>query len=195
MPTLPLDYQLPARRRRWRMWLLTAVAVGTVAAVAGWDRFRPTLITCRDTGTAARCASNEHQIGLAILLWQQDHGGHYPPALADLLADEPINPGVLVCPGSADVPAAAAGPTTREWAAALAAPGRCSYVYCGHADWTDQAVPNDAVVVYEPMADHGNGAIILFGDGHADFTYGPRAARLIAAAAATTRPVSAATVP
>ena len=106
-------------------------------------------------------------------------------------------PETLVSPMTADTAAVLPpGTTTRQADAALAVPGHLSYVYRGRADWTDAAVPADAIVAYEPLANHGGvGAHVLYGDGHVDFERQPRAGRLIAAAAATTRPVSAATVP
>lgn len=150
-----------------------------------------------------KCSSNEHQLGLAILLYQQDHGGHYPDSLAAILSAEQIGPEVLVCPSSTDTaaalpppPAGEDRPTTRQAAAALTGPGHLSYVYFGHPDWTDATVPADAVVIGEPVSNHaGDGSNLLFGDGHAEWVPMPRAARLIAAATATTQPVSAASVP
>ena len=114
------------------------------------------------------------------------------------MAEEQIGPEVFTCPSSNDTAAVlpAMPPTTQQAAAALAAPGHLSYVYFGHANWTDPIVPADAIVLSEPPSSHGNdGANFLYGDGHTDWVPMRRAARLIAAAAATTRPVSAASVP
>ena len=143
------------------------------------------------------CSSNLNQIELGILLFQQDHGGHYPASLADVLSAVEIGPRPFVCPATADAPAAVATPaTTRQAAAALAVPGHLSYRYCGRADWSDATVPADAVVAYEPLTNHdGDGSNILFGDGHVDWVPRARALRLTVAAAATPRPVSAASVP
>jgi prepilin-type processing-associated H-X9-DG protein len=156
----------------------------------------------RDTPPRARCVSNEHLIGLGILLYQQDHGGHYPDSLAAVLSAEEIGSQVFCCPSTTDTLAQTTSlgngtpPTTQQAAAAFAAGGHVSYAYFGHADWTDPTVPADAIVIAEPPSNHGGtGSNILFGDGHAEWIPIPRAARLIATAAATTRPVSAATVP
>ena len=201
-PPTMLDYGPPNRPRPfYRRVSAWVVFVGSIAVTA----FALELLHApksRPASGGAKCASNEQQIGLAILLYQQDHGGHYPDSLAAILSAQQIGASVLICPDSNDSPAVLPPPppgqdqpTTQQATAALAVPGHASYIYCGHADWTDANVPADAVVLYEPVADHGNGSNILFGDGHAEFIQMPRAARLIAAAAATTRPVSAATVP
>jgi prepilin-type processing-associated H-X9-DG protein len=149
------------------------------------------------------CAGHEHEIALAILRYQEAHNGRYPASLAELLTQGNTEPGTLVCPASNDdlpvlpePPADGSGYDANAVAAALAVPGHLSYVYCGHADWVPGLVPQDAVVLYEPLTNHGgDGANVLYADGHSDWIEMPRAARLIAAAAATTRPVSAATVP
>ena len=199
---LTLDYRPPRpRRHRVGAWVAAALATLVVLSAAA------ALILPSGNGSGysprAKCVTNEHLIGLCILLYQQDHGGHYPESLAAILSAEQVGPEVLVCPDSTDNPAVLPPPppgedrpTTRQATVALAVPGHVSYVYCGHPDWTDANVPADAVVLYEPLADHGGfGCNMLFGDGHADWEPAPRATRLIAAASATTRPVSAASVP
>ena len=199
-PTLDYRPPPPPRRRRIGPWVGLAVAVVALSTIALDLIFQP-FQRGRPISPQAVCASNEHQLGLAILLYQQDHGGHYPGSLGAILSAEDVTPAVMVCPDSNDIPAVlptmgTAGPTTRQADAALAVPGHLSYVYFGHADWTDSTVPPDAIVLAEPPSNHGGSSSnILFGDGHASFIPMPRAARLIAAAAATTRPVSAATVP
>ncbi len=206
-PPPPLDYRTPGlpstvnERLRRPLMVVGLTVAGLLLAGVAVAMSTPHLYI-HPTAPHARCASNEHQLGLGILLYQQDHGGHYPDSLAAILSAEQIGADVMICPDSNDIPATLppppAGedrPTTRQAAAALAVPGHLSYVYVGHADWTDANVPADAVVIYEPIANHGGGSNMLFGDGHAQFVDARRAAKLIAAASATTRPVSAAAVP
>jgi len=200
-----LDYRRP--NPPWpghrRLGVFVGIAAATLAIAAVTIDLLDGPVGSRPSSDRAICCSNEHQIGLAILLYQQDHAGHYPDSLAAILSAEEIGPAVFVCPDSNDTaavlpppPPGQDRPTTRQVAAALVVPGHVSYVYCGHADWTDAVVPADAIILYEPPANHGGtGSNVLFGDGHAEFVPMPRAGRLIAATAATSRPVSAASVP
>lgn len=195
----PLDYGTAAGR--------TPLAAAARWAVVGAVGFLVGLIVVslipangigRPEAERARCASNLREIGLTIQAYCDAHGGAFPGTLADLATSgDGLDPTVLVCPASTDTPATlpvTTAPTTRQVIAALAVPGHVSYVYCG-LGWRDRAVPPDAVVAYEPLSHHGTGSNVLFGNGHVEWVATPRAARLIAAAAATTRPVSAATVP
>ena len=200
----PLDYRTPGptptfwARLDWPV--VVVITLGGLLALVVAVPMPPR--NSGGTSNRAKCCYNEHQLGLAILLYQQDHYGQHPESLAAILSDEQIGPEVFICPSSNDTPATLppppAGqdrPTTRQAAAALAVPGHESYLYFGHADWTDATVLADAVVIAEPPSSHaGDGSNILFGDGHAECIPMPRAARLIAAASATTRPVYAASV-
>jgi type II secretory pathway pseudopilin PulG len=182
-----------ARLGRW-------VAVVTLGLIVGilLCSLIPANEFSKRTAERARCASNLHQIGLAIQEYYQSHGGNFPDTLAQIIAGpDGVDGTVLICPTSTDTPAAVPAttmPTTGQAIGALASAGHDSYVYCS-CGWTDRSVPPDAIVAYEPVSHHGVGSYILFGDAHAEWISMPRAARLIAAATATTRPVSAAAVP
>jgi prepilin-type processing-associated H-X9-DG protein len=126
------------------------------------------------------CASNMHQIGLAILLYQNDHQQNYPNTLEELL-EEQITPAVFICPSSNDT--ASAGATTQAVAADFHASGHLSYIYLGKG-LNDKTADPDIVVLYEPLTDHaGDGMNILFGDGHAEWFTATVGKQLIAAAA------------
>jgi prepilin-type processing-associated H-X9-DG protein len=192
----PLDYgHADSPRRGVRRWVgygaLAIVLVLLVMILATPSRSRS-----REAAYRAICASHLHQLGLAIQLYRQDHGVQYPATLAAAVAAGGLSSWTVVCPASGDVAAdlPPTWPTTRQVTTALAVPGHESYLYRG-AGWTDPTVPTDAVLAYEPVADHGDGANFLLADCSVAFVPMPRAARLIAAAAATTRPVSAASVP
>jgi prepilin-type processing-associated H-X9-DG protein len=120
----------------------------------------PSLNRARETANRVKCASNERQIGQAIVLYCNDHGGQYPPDLVTLLKDEPLAPSAFVCPSSNDTPASSASD--------LMSGGHCSYVYVG-LGLTQGAGPT-TVVLYERHDAHGgDGVNMLFGDGHVEF--------------------------
>jgi hypothetical protein len=113
-----------------------------------------------------RCSSNLRKIGVAILLYSNDHDGHFPSRLQDLLVTEDITTDDFVCPFSADT--AATGPTTQARVANVALGGHLSYVYVGQ-QLTNSAATADTIVVYEKPGNHSSERLdlfILYGDGH-----------------------------
>ena len=191
VPRPPLDYCRSDRRPLRLAWVWVGLTL-----IGGFLFLLPRGGKAINDGDRGESAANLQQIGLAIFLYRHDHGGRAPTTLADLVADEQLDPRLLVCPDSGDVPATLPSdtPTTRQVAAALAAPGHVSYAYAGHTDWDEATTPADAILAYE-RTPQGWGRNVLFADGHVSCVPAARAARLIAAEAATTRPVSAATVP
>ena len=116
----------------------------------------PSLNRAREVANRAKCASNMHQVGLAILLYQQDNRQQYPPDLTTLCQTEQLPLSTLVCPSSNDTPAASP--------AQLSSGGHLSYVYVPPGDTPSAA---NTPVLYEKLTDHSNdGTNILFGDGH-----------------------------
>ncbi len=111
--------------------------------------------------------SNLHQIGLAILMYAQDHGGRYPDTLGEVWRASRSRPQAFVCPASPDE-AAAARPRGPSPPAVDAAGGHCSYVYVGRG-LTDEDRDRRDGGRYEPLANHGDGGNVLYGDGHADW--------------------------
>ena len=128
-----------------------------------------------------------HQIGLAILLYANEHGGAYPGSINLLISEEQLTPAVFICPSGNDE--AADGKDTAEVIANVTTkPHHLSYVYIGQGMTTATAKAN-TVVLYEHDQDHaGEGINILFGDGHAEWETMPRARLLIPQLAAETRP-------
>jgi prepilin-type processing-associated H-X9-DG protein len=182
----PLDYyveQTPRRRSKTNVlvWVVGTVVLGGMLISV----LLPSLCRSSETSNRAKCASNLHQIGLAILLYAQDNSGQYPPSLAVLPGQEQITPAVMICPSSNDEASFAAdtaGVVTELSAAETNAPGHkhcLSYVYNGKG-LNIKTAPATAIVVYEPLENHqGDGTNVLFGDGHAEWidkTAWPRAA-------------------
>ena len=136
------------------------VAAGLHLAEAAWIK--------------SACQSNLVQVGRAVVIYAEAHGGRYPDTLGDMLTTTDISPAAFVCPASADVPAI--GPTTRAVADNLTAGGHVSYVYVGRGLTTRTVTPS-TVIAYEPLANHGDGGNVLYGDGHAEWLgRGPLAA-------------------
>ena len=121
----------------------------------------------------AKCLSNMHQIGLAIMIYQQNNQGEYPPNLTVLVKESKIEPGVFVCPASKDTPA-----TTKD---DIETGGHCSYTYFGRG--AANFGGND-VLLAENDADHAGGVNVLFTDGHAELETHEGARKMIEKAAA-----------
>ena len=128
---------------------------------------------------ARRCPSNLRQIGLAMMMYANDHKGQLPPT-PDLLIDpagDGLAPETFVCPFSHDH--AATGNTTSAIRADFALPGHNSYVF---TDLTGRAddLTIDHVLAYDNPANHGgDGVNALFGDGHVEFLDAQRTAHLL----------------
>ncbi len=120
----------------------------------------PVMADARDKANRARCQSNLEAIAVALTGYAQSHGGRYPDSLADLVADGSLAPESLVCTATHDTPAAGASNVAK--AVALSQPGHASYVYSGKG--LTLTSPADAVLAYEPLADHGDGLHVLFCD-------------------------------
>ena len=167
---IPVDYGRAAPRRRSVSRFLTwtfggVVGLGLLASV-----LLPDLCKAREPANRAKCASNLHQIGLAILLYQQDNGGAYPDTLGRLVLNEQIGGGVFVCPSGNDEASAAATPEAVA-ADVDAGPGKhhCSYLYFGRG-LTAKTAADTAVIACDLPDDHDrDGVNVLYGDGHADW--------------------------
>ena len=152
-PVVAIDYAgpgvSPRPRARWWLWLAPVIAalllVGlfvtyqTLAPVHGSPS--------RGQAPQERCVNNLRQIGLACLMYANEHANQFPDTLSEVLRDEDITPEVFVCPSSNDTPAN--GPTTQALVANLTAGGHLSYIYVGKG--LTSAAPATAVLAYEPM--------------------------------------------
>ena len=172
---IPLPYLTP-QPRKWTMSRFMVWGVGgIVLGGMGIAVLLPSLCRPRETANRVKCASNLRQIGQAITLFAQGHGGAFPPSLAALPATEDITSEVMVCPSSPDEKAT--GADTAAVIAALTAAEtnapehqHClSYVYVGQA-LTVKSVTDTTVVAYEHLENHDNdGTNVLFGDGHVEY--------------------------
>jgi hypothetical protein len=157
-----------------------------VLGIAAVSVLLPSLCKPRETANRAKCASNLHQIGLAILLFTQEHGGHYPDSFAQLMTEEQLTASVFVCPSSNDQ--AASGDNPDAVAANLYTPHHLSYVYVGKGK-TTATVNADMVIAYEPLTNHqDDGMEVLYGDGHAKWVSRGAAKQLVAKLSPATQP-------
>jgi hypothetical protein len=163
----PLDYAIPAKRRR-RPWLVIAITV-VIAVVAILFAF-PRLEIRDPAPPQLIDASHLRQIGEGMLLYANNHHGTYPYRIESLLAAGDIGPEILVSPFSSDTPAR--GPTTQAVIAQLRSGGHLSYVYIGKGQTTSASA--EAVLGYGPaiaagLPRYAGGRNVLFGDEHVEF--------------------------
>jgi prepilin-type processing-associated H-X9-DG protein len=181
----PLDYQTPMPKPKAGIgkWLLR-IFIGGVLVIGAASILLPSLCKAREPANRAKCASNLHQIGLAILLYTNDNHGQYPDSFATILLNEQLTAAVFTCPSSNDE--AADGDSPAAIAANLTKPHRCSYVYLGKG-LTTRTEKDDMLICYELPENHqGDGMNMLFADGHAEWMVMAQAKLLISKA--TTKP-------
>src|SRR5439155_1160890 len=127
----------------------------------------PSLNRARETANRVKCASNERQIGMAIMLYANENKGKYPPDLGTLLRTQDITVEVFTCPSSGNTipPEVKTGPMDVQVAWVN---GSASYVYLGAG--MKNTAGAEQVVAYEKEDDHDqDGMNILYGDGHVEW--------------------------
>ena len=196
-----LEYR-PAKKAvksKWRLPVQLGVVVGVIAVLL--SILLPALCRSGEGANRVRCASNMKQIGLAAIMYANDHGGLFPADLETLLTTEDILPATMTCPTTADTPAS--GPTTQAVLEDFRKPGHVSYVYVGKG--LTLKSPADAVVLYEPLSNHtnngmtvwserladrsGDGMNVLFADGHVEWLGNEDGRSILAQADAGVRPI------
>jgi len=149
--------------------------------------FLPSLNVEPSTGPRVKSASNLRQIGQGILLYSNDHGGAYPDSFEAILLEGDFTSEVFVSPLGLDTPAA--GPTPQAIADQLDAGGHLSYVYLGRG-LTTKTVTDNTIIAYEKLSIAGNGANVLFGDGHVEWDDAAYVAKIVDRAASGKFPVT-----
>lgn len=158
-----------------RFWIGTGVAAAALLALTvGVPLLHRIARQPRSTTASMR---RLHQIGLALLLYQQDHGGAFPDTLGDLAAAEHMPVDRLgFCPPDDD--------------ADDAGDPRWPYVYLGRGV-RPTATDSRTVVAYEPPAyNGGRGTDVLFGDGHTEYVAAADLSAKLAAGSPATGPSS-----
>ena len=158
----PLDYATQHSRMRLPNWfVLVAAVVGGVFLFGAI--LLPSMCGGRETVNRIKCASNLKQIGNALKMFADEHGGKYPDQLSELIATEDLTPSVFICPSGTAEASTATSPT--QLASELLEPQHSSYIYI-----KQNAGNVDRAVVVEFIKNHDqDGMNVLFGDGHAEF--------------------------
>jgi prepilin-type processing-associated H-X9-DG protein len=165
----------PKRTRRWIPVLIASLLTGLFVLYA------MRMTSGRHRGYPAdriKCASNLRQIGMALMIYSNEHGGMYPPTLDEVLIEGDITSEVFICPKTAHE--RATGPTTQAVLQDFHKPGHNSYLYV-IGSVPEKSLTSSHVVAYEPPTNHaGDGMNVLFGDGQVDWLSAREAARVIA---------------
>jgi prepilin-type processing-associated H-X9-DG protein len=134
-----------------------------LAPLAGFNR---AVRQAQQSAKVVQCTANLQQIGMGLANYASNNNGKYPAKLGALIESGSVMPNVFVCPHTSDTPAT--GATAKAQASNLEAGGHFSYVYLGQN--FDSTTPDDAVVIYEKLGNHGNqGTNVLFKDGHVEW--------------------------
>lgn len=129
----------------------------------------PTLNSARESANRVKCMSNLRQIGMGIMLYENDNRGQTPPDLETLIMRGDLTPMVFVCPDS-NVTSPAPGIDDPE-ALSQWMSDNCSYEYLGAGVKANKITqPGQTVIAYEKESNHdGKGISLLFADGHVEF--------------------------
>lgn len=140
----------------------------------------PSLCRAREPANRVKCASNLRQIGQAIAVYANSHGGRLPTDLQTLAVDSDLTAAAFVCPSSNDIPANINKPS--DWTEAFKPDSHeLSYVYVGGGLGTSD-VSSESVLAYENPHNHlDEGMNVLFGDYHVEWFPKSGADQIIAA--------------
>jgi prepilin-type processing-associated H-X9-DG protein len=128
-------------------WLLVIGIVALIISI-----ILPSIQRARQPSGRLPCPSNMKEIGQAIYLYAQAHGGKCPASLAELKRVMDVPQKTFVCPDD---------PATH-------AEGESTYIYLGCGKTLADLSGYD-VLAYEPLEIHEDGGDVLFGDGHVEF--------------------------
>ena len=143
-----------------------AGSVGSTALAAGI--LLPSLNRAREAANRVKSASNLRQIGLAALMYGNEHHGQWPDNVGQLFDAADLTADVFVDPrGDENGPPPPPAGTDKEAAAAWAT-DRKDYVYVGAGRAADKTAPG-VIIAYENPKGLADGINVLFADGHVEF--------------------------
>jgi prepilin-type processing-associated H-X9-DG protein len=169
---IPLGYELPdlAKRRRIRTTTIVLLCVTGIAVTLLVLGLLPATNRVRTTQRLQMpCAFHLKNIGLACLIYANEHNGKYPDTFEEIMLAADMPPEQFICPGSGDTPAP--GKTRAEQAAHLSEGRHLSYTYIGKGLTTSVVNRTNVVVAYEHPANYGGSKAshLLFADGHVEW--------------------------
>lgn len=132
----------------------------------------PALNRAREQANRVKSASNLRQMGLAAIMYADQHHGKFPPDFATML-DQDLTPAVFVNPRSNSGPPPADPKAAREWVNE-----QTDYVWLGKGKAVTSVTP-ETVIAHENLNDNPEGVNILFGDGHVEWMTIPEAQQAI----------------
>jgi prepilin-type processing-associated H-X9-DG protein len=159
----------PPKRKKTSGWVVVGASVGGAAVLIAIlvALLLPPLNRAREQAHRVQCAANMRPLGQAMFIYANGNAGKFPDRLDKLLPF--TTAAVFNCPSTADTPAP--GQTPQAQASNLTAGGHLSYVYVGAGLGTNLATANapTTVLMYEPLANHGDGVNVLYADGSVQF--------------------------
>ena len=153
--------------------LIPVILIGVILAAI----LLPAVGRAREMANRAKCANNMRQIALACLMYANDQKDEFPDKLERLVngpAAQELEPNVFVCPIGKETPPNGSSPS--QFAADLSNPTHLSYFYMG-ANLHSTVSPR-AVLLYEPVGEHRDGANFAFTDATVTFVPKARAQRI-----------------
>ena len=138
----------------------------------------PAMARSRESANRVKCASNERQIGMGLLMYANDHKCDYPPDLGTLVSGGVLDSvDVFVCPEGTPIPPEIRTATKAQQAAWVNE--HSDYVYHGKGMDARKANPTTPVIS-EREGDHAPfGMNIGYGDGHVEWQNMANAKKLI----------------
>lgn len=126
-----------------------------------------------------QCEWQLKRIARGLARHARSHKGVLPKDLSPLIADQDLDPALLVCPGMGSNDEPATGADKQAILKDFSLPGRCSYRYFGAGmHWPAAA---ETILVCEPLGNHDdNGVNILYGNGVIRWVPGREAKRVLA---------------
>ena len=169
----PLEYA-SRHTMRWRRPVAVGLIVFALSALVGASVvLLPSLNQPRVNTNRLKCASHLRQIGQGVQMFANENSGRFPDDLTTLFVTQDLTSEVFVCP-HANSPQGA----------------QLSYIYAGKG--MSIRTPPNAVLAYEPPANHGDGMNVLFVDGHTEWLNVAQGRKLLSELAAGSNPPRAA---